>query len=445
MLFIDFWNNYLKHLSDTQTELPSSPSEPILTPTAPIFEEKTDEKAQIDQLISILEAAERYQTTLSSKEKYDYLSQYGTQILCLLSAEKGCSYVSKNFETITGHDMAMAAGDSVYSIIHSDYHQRLRELLASKTIGDKPQSLRCKLQHGDGNWQWYLFLVHNNHNDSDEKVCIIENINESMVTQNTLQKAKLEAELALRARSEFLANMSHDLRTPLNAVIGFSQIIDSQMFGKIGNPQYLEYIKHIQESGYDLLSKIEDLLEIANIDAGRVGLDKSEAYLGDIIQHATHSQAHHAASAGISIQYQIPQDDPLLYVDRLKLQHIIGHLIANAIRHSSKGDMISIEAAISQDEELIVRIRDNGSGIPRGKLNLILGALKEESCWSAATNNQGIGLGLALTKEFIALHGGNVKIISKVDVGTTVYFTLPKHCLRIETPEHPRFAHLVAS
>jgi signal transduction histidine kinase len=365
--------------------------------------------------------------SFSPKEKYEYLTEYGTQILSLLHAGVGCGYLSANFETLTGNAAEDYLGDAFFDIVNADFHERLGELLATPTSRNQPHVFRCKLKHGDGKYYWYVMHIHSK--PKGENVCIMENVHDSILIQNTLQKAKLEAELALRARSEFLANMSHDLRTPLNAVIGFAQIMEKQIFGAIDNPQYLEYAKHIQESGYDLLGKIEDLLEIANIDAGRTTLEREEAYLSEIIKHVTEAQTHHANGAKITLEYQPLDGDAQLFVDRLKLQHILGHLVGNAIKFSQPEGKVQIVASISDRNELELRIRDHGVGMSKSKLAGILETLSEDHCWTGK-NNQHIGLGLALTKEFVGLHNGTIAISSKSGNGTSVHITLPPDCIR---------------
>jgi two-component system cell cycle sensor histidine kinase PleC len=320
--------------------------------------------------------------------------------------------------------------------VHNDFRQRLKSLLANtKTKPSAP--LRCKLQHADKKWYWHQFHIHPKHEGGPgESVCIIEDIHDSMLTQNTLQKARLEAELALRARSEFLASMSHDLRTPLNAVIGFSQIIESEIFGKIENPQYIEYVKHIQESGYELLSKIEDMLEIANIDAGRVQRSRSEVHISEILRQVMEMQKHHAHSVNITLEIAPAPADVLLYVDRLKLQHILGHLVTNAIKFSREGGRVTLAYEKVDGGQLQLTVHDDGSGISDVKLGGIVKALEEDRCWTS-DSSRNIGLGLALTREFVALHEGRVAIDSTINKGTTVTITLPKNCMHA-TPVQER-------
>ncbi len=207
-------------------------------------------------------------TAISPQDKYAYLTEYGTQILCLLSPAGACSYLSPNFASLTETSADACLGAAFLEHVHADFRLRLQEILAEKAASKgKPVALRCKLRHGDGQYYWYLCLIHGRHTaGGDEIVCVLENVHDSVQIQSSLQKAKLEAELALRARSEFLANMSHDLRTPLNAVIGFAQMMESEVLGKLGCPDYLEYARHIRESGHELLGRIDEILKNSNLE-----------------------------------------------------------------------------------------------------------------------------------------------------------------------------------
>jgi signal transduction histidine kinase len=360
----------------------------------------------------------------SARDISRYLTQYGTQILATFSTSGECTSLSDNFSRITGHAVGSHIGRHFYDLVHGDARDALQALLAGPLT--EAQSFRCRLQHADRKWYWYGFDMYP---QDGQIVCIIDNIHAAMQAQNTLQRARLEAELALRARSEFLANMSHELRTPLNAVIGFSQIIESEMFGKVENPQYLDYVRHIQESGYDLLVKIEDLLEIANIEAGRVALVREDVYIRDMLKQVLDTQAHHAVSAKIGMEVAPSAADAQLFADRLKLQHILGHLVANAMRFSHDGGRVTISAALTAAGEAEICVRDSGIGMTDVKRAAILAAMQEDNCWTTG-HNRVIGLGLALTREFVTMHGGQVDIASKPGEGTMVRIVLPKECVR---------------
>ncbi len=145
------------------------------------------------------------------------------------------------------------------------------------------------------------------------------------------------------------------------------------------------------------------------------------------------AQAHHAQSAQVTLECAPLPSDIMLHVDRLKLQHILGHLVANAIRFSREGGARDAQSHAYKGQ-LQLYVHDTGSGMEQEKLSAIVTALQEDNCWATANDNRSIGLGLALTREFVALHGGKVEISSQAGAGTTITITLPKDCIRSRTP-----------
>ena len=435
MYYIDFWANYWKNLAElterqeSQTSLKNLLNSEIPSTAERPFASGNRSSDSLATRAQFVQDKPSYKPQISPEDKYSYLTEYGTQILALFSAEGNCTYVSRNFETITGYGKEAAAGGAFYSLIAPEARQRLQELVRLQHSNQTPQILRAKITHANNKNQWYMFMLHpKKHESQQEIVCVVENIHENILAQHTLQKARQEAELALRSRSEFLANMSHDLRTPLNAVLGFSQMITGEIIGKIDNPQYMEYARHIQESGYDLLAKIEDLLEIASLDAGHVTLDKSCARVGDVLKHVLDAQAHHTHAKNIRLVCDATNNGTELFVDRVKIQHILGHLVANAIKHCKGGDQINIRTSKLKTGGFRLRVTDNGGGIDYLRLTQIKTALQEKSCWTSK-HNHGIGLGLALTKELVELHGGELLVESAPGRGTTIDILLPRDCV----------------
>lgn len=374
-------------------------------------------------------------TSISPKEKYDHLTEYGTQMLALFATDGACTYLSQNFARLTGYDAAHNFESCFFEFVQPDARERLCELIRLQHSSPTPQVFRCKLRHANHQNQWYMFMLHpKKEATQSDVVVVLENIHENILAQNTLQKARQEAELALRSRSEFLANMSHDLRTPLNAVIGFSQMITSEMFGKIDNPHYADYAQHIQASGYDLLSKIEDLLEIASLDAGRVSLDCSNVFFGELMKHVVDAQAHHANSKHVKLVCDATHNGQELHIDRVKVQHMLGHLVSNALKNCKAGDKINIRTSKLKDGSFRIRVIDNGCGIDEIKLRNIQTALQQTNCWTSKDSHS-IGLGLALTKEFIELHGGHCVVDSEIGVGTSVDIVLPCECVIHALPQ----------
>jgi len=433
--YISFWANYWKNLAELN-ERQGEPASPQnipanITPPTTHLHDRAPIRSAPGANFSTANTS-GYKPVMSPEDKYAYLTEYGTQILALFNTEGSCTYVSRNFGSITGHSKEAAAGSAFYSLMDGDMRERFAELVRLQHSAHAPQIIRAKLSHANQKSQWYMFMLHpKKHDGQQEIVCVVENIHENILTQNTLQKARMEAELALRSRSEFLANMSHDLRTPLNAVLGFSQMITAEVLGKLDNPQYRDYARHIQESGYDLLAKIEDLLEIASLDAGHVTLDKSLVKLGEILKQVVDAQAHHTAAKQIRLVCDATNNTTELFVDRVKIQHIIGHLVTNSIKHCKPGNQINIRTSKLKDGGFRLRVTDNGGGIDDIRLSQINKALAEKSCWTSK-NSHGIGLGLALTKEFVELHGGALMVESAAGKGTTVDILLPPDCVVAE-------------
>jgi signal transduction histidine kinase len=255
--------------------------------------------------------------------------------------------------------------------------------------------------------------------------CLVRDVTEIHSAQRKIEKAKLEAELANKSRSEFLANMSHELRTPLNAILGFAQMIEGGTYGEIGHPKYHDYIGSIQESGTTLLSKINDLLEIANIDSGRMALNEAPTDLVGIIRHAIEAHSHHAFSEQVSLRDRLPDEPLVAVVDRIRLLQVLTNLISNAIKYNRQHGTVDIFCENRKDGGINIVIQDNGGGIPESHLQRILLAFEQDNSFFARSRNC-VGLGLALSKEIVKLHQGRIHIESEYGKGTLLTIQLPK-------------------
>jgi two-component system cell cycle sensor histidine kinase PleC len=245
--------------------------------------------------------------------------------------------------------------------------------------------------------------------------------------QKALEEALAQTESALAmsegSRSAFLSSMSHELRTPLNAIMGFSEMMKSGVFGDLGNPTYAEYAKHIHDSGSQLLGKINDLLDIASMEAGGLQIEEEAFRLDGMLAEAIEIHSHQAFA-----RHQAMKLDCTLALevmgDRAKLMCATSHLITNALRHSADSAEITISVRVQADEGVIISVRDAGEGIASGQLEIIRNALNSEAAYFNIESG-GIGLGLSLTKELAQRHGGRVMIDSVRHKGTVVSIILP--------------------
>ena len=233
---------------------------------------------------------------------------------------------------------------------------------------------------------------------------------------------KTRAESANRSKSEFLANMSHELRTPLNAIIGFSEIMEGGMFGPLGSPKYVEYSHDIHSSGQHLLELINDILDMSKIEAGRMTLEKQSTDLTKVIDESLRLVSGRAEIASVKVTnhaHALPQID----ADKRAIKQVLLNLLSNAIKFTPAGGDIRVEST-SSDGMVTISVADSGIGIPAHALPKI-GRPFEQVESQHSKKHKGTGLGLALSRSLVEMHGGTLKIESTEGVGTRVTVSLP--------------------
>jgi signal transduction histidine kinase len=230
-----------------------------------------------------------------------------------------------------------------------------------------------------------------------------------------------QLEVASQHKSEFLANMSHELRTPLNAILGFSEVLAQGMFGEV-NEKQTEYLHDILESGRHLLSLINDILDLSKIEAGRMELEVSEFDLPQAIQNALTLIRERALRRGIALHQVIDDQVASIRADERKIKQVLLNLLSNAIKFTPEGGRIEVRAAPT-DGMIEVSVTDTGIGIAPEDQEAVFDEFRQVG--TADKKAEGTGLGLALSRKFIELHGGQIRVTSRVRVGSTFTFTLP--------------------
>lgn len=251
-----------------------------------------------------------------------------------------------------------------------------------------------------------------------------------LLKQNVeLERARDAAEAANRAKSQFLANISHELRTPLNAIIGFSSILMNQLFGALGDSKYLEYSKDINESGTHLLDIINDILDLAKAEAGKLELNYEEVNVPKAIAKCITILSERTGKGKITITTNIPKNLPTLYADRLRFIQILLNVLSNAVKFTEEGGKVHINIATRGELEeapthMIITITDTGIGMRRED---IIKAFQSFGQLDSGLNRkyEGTGLGLPLTKMLMEQHKGMVELQSEIGIGTRVTLTLP--------------------
>jgi len=258
----------------------------------------------------------------------------------------------------------------------------------------------------------------------------IEDITERREIETGLVRAHDELEAlateltrTARAKSEFLANMSHELRTPLNSINGFSEVLFDETFGPLNDKQR-KYVSNVLTSGKHLLALINQILDMAKVEAGKMKLALSSLPLRGILDEITMLVTDLALKKKIVLKLEIADDLPDIEADELKVREIVYNLLSNAVKFTPIGGEIGMRAK-SKGAAIEVEVWDTGVGIAAENMERIFeGFFRVDTPYSRLT--EGTGLGLPLARKMVELHGGKLSIESKgLDKGTLVKFTLP--------------------
>jgi len=240
-------------------------------------------------------------------------------------------------------------------------------------------------------------------------------------TSDELQRVHRELELASEHKSQFLANMSHELRTPLNAIIGFSEVLHEQMFGEL-NERQLAYVDDVLEAGRHLLSLINDVLDLAKIEAGRMELELSQVAIPDVLRSAVSMQSEQANRSGIELSLKTEPEEIMITADERRVRQIVFNLLSNAIKFTPADGHVDVSARLD-DGHVEIAVADTGPGIPTEAQETIFEEFEQTTDGKKA---EGTGLGLPLSRKLVELHGGRLWVESQPGHGSTFRFTLPR-------------------
>jgi signal transduction histidine kinase len=253
---------------------------------------------------------------------------------------------------------------------------------------------------------------------ADQAVIAIENVR----LFREIQEKSAQLEVANKHKSEFLANMSHELRTPLNAIIGFSEVLSDRMFGEL-NAKQADYMKDIHESGKHLLSLINDILDLSKIEAGRMDLELSTFDLPSALSNAMTLVRERAQRHAIQLSLDVDQRLGSFEADERKFKQIVVNLLSNAVKFTPDGGKVEVSAKLDTDH-VAIAVKDTGIGIAPEDHAAVFEEFKQVGR-DYTRKAEGTGLGLALTRRFVELHGGQVRLDSALGKGSTFTITLP--------------------
>ncbi|MDQ2981594.1 MAG: ATP-binding protein, partial [Actinomycetota bacterium] len=236
-----------------------------------------------------------------------------------------------------------------------------------------------------------------------------------------LSRKGRQLEVASEHKSHFLANMSHELRTPLNAIIGFSQVLRQRLFGPINEKQE-EYLDDILSSGNHLLSLINDVLDLSKVEAGQVELEVASFSLREALERGVVMVREPATNHGVRLSLELAPGIDLVEGDERRLRQVIFNLLSNAVKFTPEGGRVVVATA-SRDHEVLISVTDTGPGIPLEDHERIFEEFQQTDV--GVQQREGTGLGLALSKSLVELHGGRIWVESGPGHGSRFVFTLP--------------------
>ena len=235
-----------------------------------------------------------------------------------------------------------------------------------------------------------------------------------------LARTYQELETASRHKSDFLATMSHELRTPLNAIIGFSEVLHEQMFGEL-NERQLAYVDDVLRAGKHLLELINDVLDLAKIEAGRMELVLSDVAIPELLRSAVSMHSERADRAGIALGLTTDPAEITIAADERRVRQIVFNLLSNAVKFTPADGRVDVSARLDGDH-VEIDVADTGPGIAAGDLEKIFEEFEQAS---DGKKEEGTGLGLPLSRKLVELHHGRLWVESEVGRGSTFHFTLP--------------------
>ena len=356
--------------------------------------------------------------------RYRFLAENALDLITLHSPDGQIRFASPASVTLLGYAPRELSGRSLADVAHAEDQALIASAFKRANAGEVASAeLRLKTRVGRYVWSEFRCRLAGRAGTSCDIVAVTRDITERKAHERELIAARDLAEDASRAKSRFLANMSHELRTPLNAILGFSEVMTHQIFGPVGAPRYLEYSRLIHESGAHLLALINAVLDMSKIEAGRYVLKPEVLDLEETLGLAADFVRIQAENAGVALKCSVPPEVRGVRADKRALLQILINLLSNGVKFTPNGGTVTARAE-KTGKGLEISVSDTGIGIAAADLGR-LGKPFEQIESEYTKVKEGTGLGLALVRGLVHLHGGTMTIESALGEGTTVRLVFP--------------------
>ncbi|WP_042444011.1 response regulator [Azospirillum sp. B510] len=367
-----------------------------------------------------------------SEARYRQLARGVTDIIGRIGLDGVRRFCSESTRDRLGSPPAELVGRPLVERMHPDDRDAAAAGLSRLTPERPTLKTTYRLRHADGRWLWFeaaVRLVTDDWGAPQEYVSVERDITSRKIMEAELQDARQAAEAASRGKTEFLASLSHELRTPMNAVIGFADLIAREAEGPVGNAQYRDFAINIRDSGQHLLELINEILDQVRAEAGQLVLDDEPVDLDAAATFAIRLLTPRAARAGIAIAAKVEPAARHMRGDERRIRQILLNLLSNAVKYTPAGGSVSLTTGPAPDGGLLLEVRDTGVGIPEPELERVPPAYTRvdgpDGRRAESRRIEGSGLGLPLTRRLVELHGGTLTLASRVGRGTTVTVHFP--------------------
>ena len=386
---------------------------------------KTIDKFLEDQKNHVAELAESEQARRVSEGRFRDLIDNLPSYVSVKDTEGRIQLVNSKQMSLFGTALPDIIGQKTEEFHPAHVTKELTRLEAQvcETLSEVTRELAMETRQGTRDFLITKFPFFDSSGAVSAIGTIGTDITEMKQNQKLLADALTEAERANQAKSQFLATMSHEFRTPLNAILGFSEMLSAQYFGPLGSENYQDYAEDIQESGQHMLALVNDVLDIAAIEAGKRVLRNEHLSIAEVVDTCLRNLQPVAEAAEVSISADLPSDLPPFFADKRSTVQILLNILSNAVKYSNEGGAVKITAH-ETDGKLALVIADNGVGISAERLPYVT------EPFSLMTSNphvadKGTGLGLSIVKSLVELYDGDLRIDSVEGEGTTVTLILP--------------------
>jgi PAS domain S-box-containing protein len=365
-----------------------------------------------------------------SEERYRLLAENSLDLIGLLDLEGKVLYASPSHYHVLGFTGDEIVGHNIFDVVHPDDAARVGQAVAEMTATGQSQTVELRIARKDNRWLEVEAILSLISDKGNTRILLsARDITARKQVEERLQTARQEAERANLAKSEFLSRMSHELRTPMNSILGFAQLLEMD---DLATEQRLG-VEQILKGGRHLLELINEVLDIARIEAGRLSLSLEPVHLGEVMHESLALVQTLAARRGIRFDNRISDEGYRVMADRQRLKQILINLLSNAVKYNCEGGLVTLSCAPIGDQ-VRIEVTDTGPGIPADGMDKLF--MPFERLEAEASGIEGSGIGLSICHRLVALMNGNIGVHSIEDRGSTFWVDLPQAEDPVETFEH---------